>query len=171
MKLKIINILASFFIAVVFLFGCIDANQDLLCKKWKTIALQNSKMEQEIKFMEQYVDTIGQNDPELRMAINLDSAKMQMKEEMQRSLFEQKQAIENTLMEFKSNGIAYTTSIDGIDSAMYTIENNFIKIDEAKLKGVGETMTFEILSLSKDTLKMQLVDYGDTSVVVMIPTN
>jgi hypothetical protein len=54
---------------------------------------------------------------------------------------------------------------------MYTIENNFIKIDEAKLKGVGETMTFEILSLSKDTLKMQLVDYGDTSVVVMIPTN
>jgi hypothetical protein len=74
-------------------------------------------------------------------------------------------------MEFKSNGIAYTTSIDGIDSAMYTIENNFIKIDEAKLKGVGETMTFEILSLSKDTLKMQLVDYGDTSVVVMIPTN
>ena len=171
MKLKIINILASFFIAVVFLFRCKDANQDLLCKKWKTIALQNSKMEQEIKFMEQYVDTIGQNDPELRMAINLDSAKMQMKEEMQQSLFEQKQAIENTLMEFKSNGIAYTTSIDGIDSAMYTIENNFIKIDEAKLKGVGETMTFEILSLSKDTLKMQLVDYGDTSVVVMIPTN
>ena len=171
MKLKIVNILASFFITLVFLVACKDANKDLLCKKWKTIALHNTKMDEEIKFMEQYVDTIGQNDPELRMAVNLDSAKLILKDEMQRSLFEQKQAIENTLMEFKSNGVAYTTSIDGIDSAMYTLENNFIKIDEAKLKGVGETMTFEILSLSKDTLKMQLVDYGDTSVVVMVPTN
>lgn len=171
MKLKIINILGSFFIAMVYLTACKDSKTDLLCKKWKTVALQNTKMEQEMKFMEQYVDTIGQNDPELRSSVNLDSAKMLIKEEMQRSVLEQKQAIENTLMEFKTNGIAYTTSIDGVDSAMFSIENNFIKIDEAKLKGVGETMTFEILSLSKDTLKMQLVDYGDTSVVVMIPTN
>ena len=127
MKLKIINILASFFIAIVFLTACKDSKTDLLCKKWKTVALKNTKMEEEMKFMEQYVDTIGQNDPELRLAVNLDSTKMLIKEEMQRSLLEQKQAIENTLMEFKANGIAYTTSIVGVDSSIYSIENNFIK--------------------------------------------
>ena len=42
--------------------------------------------------------------------------------------------------------------------------------EEAKavLEGL-ESMTFEILSLSKDTLKMKIIDYGDTSFVVMVP--
>lgn len=143
----------------------------MLCKKWKTVSFTNAKMDQEMKFMQEYIDTLGQNDPELKASINLDSTKMALQTVMEASLKEQKQALENTLMEFKTNGVTYTTSIDGVDSAMFTLEDNLIKIDEAKLTGVGESMTFEILSLSKDTLKMQLVDYGDTSVVVMIPSN
>ena len=46
---------------------------------------------------------------------------------------------------------------------------NSIKIDEGKLKGYGETMTFEILHLTKDTLSMRFVDYGDTSFVLLVP--
>jgi hypothetical protein len=52
---------------------------------------------------------------------------------------------------------------------MYYFEDNFIKIDEAKLKGYGETMTFEVLTLNRDTLKLRLIDFGDTSTVTMIP--
>jgi hypothetical protein len=82
---------------------------------------------------------------------------------------EQQIALENTIMEFKSNGVSYTTSIDGLDSAMYTVEGQFIKFDEAKLKGHGETMTFEILKLDQDTLRVKLIDYGDTSIATMVP--
>ncbi|MEZ5047162.1 MAG: hypothetical protein R2831_09245 [Chitinophagaceae bacterium] len=57
-----------------------------------------------------------------------------------------------------------------MDSAYYEVINDEIKIDEAKLKGYGETMTFTILSLTKDTLKLRMVDYGDTSFIVMVPT-
>ncbi|MBK7690983.1 MAG: hypothetical protein IPJ31_07660 [Bacteroidetes bacterium] len=78
--------------------------------------------------------------------------------------------MENTIMEFKSNGVIYTTSIQGTDSAMYSIDDeNNIVIDEAKLKGYGETMKFNILTLSKDSLRVKIIDYGDTSYVSMIP--
>lgn len=171
MKSKFINIFCLVLICSTTFLACKSSQKDLLCKKWKTVALKNSKMEQEVLFMQQYIDTLGQNDPELKTLINIDSTKMMLKAEMEKSTKEQQLALENTLMEFKSNGVAYTTSIDGVDSAMFTIEENFIKIDEAKLKGVGETMTFEILNLTKDSLKLQMIDYGDTSVVLMIPTN
>jgi hypothetical protein len=86
---------------------------------------------------------------------------------------EQQISLENTLMDFKSNGIVYTTSIQGVDSAMYKIEKDkdgtVIIIDEATLKGYGETMKFEILTLKKDTLLLKMIDYGDTSYVTMVP--
>jgi hypothetical protein len=94
---------------------------------------------------------------------------MILKAQLTQSLKEQKLAEENTLMEFKSNGVVYTTSIEGTDSAMYHIEDNFIKIDEAKLKGHGETMTFEIMKLDANQLQLRLIDYGDTSIVSMVP--
>jgi hypothetical protein len=37
------------------------------------------------------------------------------------------------------------------------------------LKGHGETMTFEILKLDQDTLRVKLIDYGDTSIATMVP--
>ena len=119
--------------------------------------------------MKLMIDTLGEKDPELRKTINIDSAKLILQAELNKSIQEQKLAEENTLMEFVSNGVVYTTSIEGIDSAMYSIEDNFIKIDEAKLKGHGESMTFEILKLSKDSLLLKLVDYGDTSIISMTP--
>jgi hypothetical protein len=52
---------------------------------------------------------------------------------------------------------------------MYSLDGNLIRIDEAMLKGYGETMTFEILKLTTDSLRLRLIDYGDTSIVMMIP--
>lgn len=141
----------------------------MLCKKWKTVALQNYALERELAFMSQYIDTLGNQDPALQKEINIDSTKKMLAKTLQQSKVEQQQALDNTLMEFLPNGIAYTTSIDGLDSAMYAIEDNFIKIDEAKLKGVGETMTFEILRLTTDSLRLRIIDYGDTSIVTLIP--
>ena len=169
MNLKITNT----FVLVLYLFfmlsGCQSDTKKLLCRRWKTVSLKNSKMENEIQASKDYIDTIGKNDPELRSAINLDSAKFILQTQIAESIKEQRLAEDNTFMEFKSNGVAYTTSTEGTDSAMYSLEDHFIKIDEAKLKGYGETMTFEILKLNEDSLKLRVIDYGDTSLVTLIP--
>lgn len=170
MKNRFINISVSFIGLLVLFSSCKTEKKDLLCKKWKTVSIHNSKMDQELEFMKHYIDTIGTLDKEISEVVNLDSLKMNMRIELENSIKEQKLAIENTLMEFKSNGISYTTSIEGIDSAFFEMEGDEIKIDEAKLKGFGETMTFTILKLTPDTLKIRLIDYGDTSIAVMIPS-
>lgn len=126
-------------------------------------------MERELAFMKDYMDTIGKNDPEIRELVNLDSLKLMLNEQLKSGMEEQKLQAENLVMEFKKNGIAYNTSIDGVDSAYYTLEGSDIKIDEAKLKGYGETMTFTIMKLSSDSLLLRLVDYGDTSFISMVP--
>ncbi len=127
-------------------------------------------MDAEITSMQTYIDTIGNKDPDLKDQVNIDSLKMLLKAELDNAIKEQQVTLENTLMEFKSNGVVYTTSIQGTDSAMYSIDDeNNIVIDEAKLKGYGETMKFQILSLSKDSLRVKIIDYGDTSFVSMVP--
>jgi hypothetical protein len=170
MNAKIINITLAFGLISLVFSSCKENKKDILCQKWKTIALSNPKMEEEINYMKNYIDTLGNEDEALRKEMNLDSVKMLLRADFENSMKEQQLALENTLMEFKPNGVAFMTSIDGKDSAMYTIEDNFIKLDEAKLKGHGETMTFEIMKLTKDTLRIKLIDYGDTSLATMIPT-
>ena len=169
MNCKIINIILAFFVLIFIQIGCKSDKSKFLYQKWKTASLKNSTMEKEIKEMQAYIDTLGKNDAEVRNAVNVDSAKMILQAQLDQSIEEQRLASENTLMEFLSNGVVVTTSIDGVDSAMFSLEENLIKIDEAKLKGHGETMTFEIISLNQDNLSLRLVDYGDTSVIDMKP--
>lgn len=121
--------------------------------------------------MKDYIDTLGTNDPELRTHGNLDSIKQALRDDLGQSLRQQAYDREHTFMEFKPGGIVFTITAGHTDSAKYTIEENSIKIDEAALKGHGETMTFDILVLSKDTLKLRVVDYGDTSLITMVPVN
>jgi len=169
MNAKIMNISLGIGVLCFGLLGCGNKQQDLLCRKWKTVSLSNPGMDMEVARMKAYIDTLGAQDPELARSLNLDSLKESMRLDLEHSLQEQQIALQNTLMEFKFNGVAYTTSIEGQDSAMYTLEGNEIKLDEAKLKGHGETMTFTILKLDKDTLRVKLVDYGDTSIASMVP--
>jgi hypothetical protein len=172
MNLKNVYNYSVSFLIIGLQFSCSSNQNQLLQKKWKTVSLQNSTMTREIREMQALIDTIGDNDPELRASINIDSTKFLLQQELEMALQEQKLAEENTLMEFKPNGVVYTTSIDGIDSAMYSVEEgSMIKIDEAKLKGFGESMTFEMLTLTKDSLRIRLIDYGDTSIVTMIPAS
>jgi hypothetical protein len=169
MNLKIINKLSTLILLTFVLSSCGNGRDKLLCQKWKTVGLKNSTMDKGIKEMRAYIDTVGLYDEELRKTIDLDSAKKDLEDKLNKTLLEQKVVQESTFMEFNPNGVCYTISTEGIDSAMYSIEEGSIKIDEAKLKGFGETMTFEILKLTKDTLSLRMIDYGDTSVVTMIP--
>lgn len=170
MRFDFMNIAVKAVFCTIIWCACATDNHSLLCKKWKSVALSNPKMDAEITSMQTYIDTIGNKDPDLKDQVNIDSLKMLLKAELDNAIKEQQVTLENTLMEFKSNGVVYTTSIQGTDSAMYSIDDeNNIVIDEAKLKGYGETMKFQILSLSKDSLRVKIIDYGDTSFVSMVP--
>jgi hypothetical protein len=169
MKLTISGKIAFVSLIITCLFSCKSNNQDNLFQKWQTVAIQNHKMDDEIKKMKDYIDTVGNLDQEIHKATDVTLLKKELQAELEKNLSDQKLAFENTFMEFTSNFLMITTSIEGIDSAMYKIEDPFIKVDDAKLKGYGESMTFEILSLTKDTLKLKLIDYGDTSIATMIP--
>ena len=163
------NKIALFLAGITFLSACKSSNSDKLCQKWKTVSFRNFKMQSDLTDMQHYIDTLGAKDPDLHRQLDVDSLKQALKVDLEAMKQEQQLAQDNTLMEFRKNGLAFMTSIEGTDSAMYTLEGNLIKIDEGKLKGYGETMTFEILHLTKDTLSMRFVDYGDTSFVLLVP--
>lgn len=155
--------------AMLSLFSCgSNSPEKLLIGRWKTVALENAGFERQAADTRQYIDTLGNADPTLRNSLDLDSLKAALRADFEQALQAQATALENTLMEFRANGVAYTTSIDGVDSALYKVEEGQIRIDEAGLKGHGESMTFTILTLEQDTLKVRLVDYGDTSVATMV---
>ncbi|MCC7028860.1 MAG: hypothetical protein IT257_01045 [Chitinophagaceae bacterium] len=170
MRSVFINIAIKVTFCSLIFVSCGSDPKSLLCNKWKSVALRNPQMDNEIAAMKLYIDTVGNQDEALRKQINIDSFKTILQGELDQAMKEQQLSLENTLMEFKSNGIVYTTSIQGEDSAMYSIDDeNNILIEEAKLKGYGETMKFQILSLTKDSLQLKMIDYGDTSYVTMVP--
>jgi len=169
MNQSISHVGIALLLLAVILLSCRGNNEKWLCQTWKTIALKNTTMDKGIQEMKDYIDTLGQHDTELRNTIDIDSAKKSLEQILNKTMMEQSIAEKSTMMEFKANGICYTISLEGIDSAMYSLDGNLIRIDEATLKGYGETMTFEILKLTIDSLRLRLIDYGDTSIVMMIP--
>jgi hypothetical protein len=169
MRLTIINVLflSNLIISIV---GCNNNTQTHLYNKWKTVKLINAKMEAELLAMQTYIDTLGNQDPILKNDSKLVAeTKQLLAQDLKNNMEAYQIAKENMLLEFLSNGMCYITTTDGVDSAMFHLEENFIKIDETKLKGYGETMTFEILSLKKDSLHLKLIDYGDTAFITMTP--
>ncbi len=154
---------------IVCISSCKEETSKLLCKKWKTSKLVNTKMEAEIRDMEYYIDTVGTVDKEVSQTLNLDSFKLLMRETLKANIEEQKTALENTSMYFFANGLVIATSIAGTDSAKWTLTGTSIKVDEAALKGTGESMTYEIKEISKDKLVLQVIDYGDTVTATMLP--
>ena len=150
---------------------CKNKQQDLLCKKWRTVAFENKKMQEQIKYFEHFIDTLKYNPNEYASMADLDSLKKGLQSDLDAMREEQRLALENNTMEFRTNGVTITTSIEGSDSAMYNIEDEkYIRIDESKLKGSGESLTFEILKLNKDSLQIRFIDFGDTSVATLVPT-
>lgn len=169
MRTQNVNIAVGIILTTLLCIGCGGNKHKNLEAKWKSAFLQNTKMDADISAMRAYIDTVGNQDVALRKQLNVDSLKNMLRAELENAMTEQRISLENTTMEFLPNGMVYTTSVSGVDSAMYEVEENMIVIDESKLKGYGETLKLEILKLTKDTLQVKMVDYGDTSMVVMVP--
>lgn len=141
-----------------------------MCKKWKSVTVLNSSMNKNIQGMRNYIDTVGNEDIFLKKSINVDSLKKELQAQLDLAIEEQKVSQENAIMDFKKNGMVYSYTIQGVDSAKYIVnEENEIEIDDRELKGYGELIRMKIIKISADTLQLRMVDYGDTTFVTMIP--
>ncbi|HMN32314.1 MAG: hypothetical protein IT215_03290 [Chitinophagaceae bacterium] len=168
MRINFINISIKTLISCLFIQACSTNNVQLLQKKWKSVELRNPQMDEELRLMKIYIDTVSRQAPMMQKT-DIDSLKKALQFELDEMLKQQHTILENTLMEFQSNGVVYITSIDGVDSALYRIEEGDIVVDEVGLKGYGEMMKFKILSLTQDSLSLKTIIYGDTSYVNLIP--
>lgn len=127
-------------------------------------------MNKNIQDMQLYIDTVGNQDIFLKKSINIDSLKKELQAQLNMAIEEQKVSQENSIMNFKNNGMVYSYNIQGVDSAKYIVnEENEIEIDDRDLKGYGELIRMKIIKLSADSLLLRMVDYGDTTFVTMIP--
>jgi len=166
MNQRFINSIFVFFGILIFAAACHSPVSSLLHQQWKTIKVQNQKLQQQNNEIKAFLDSLSlvQNNPQA------DSLRRQVQATYDQIVAEQARAQDNTLLEFTAAGIVYMSSPSGVDSAAYSLEDPYIHIDESKLKGEGEKMTFEILHITSDTLRLQFVDQKDTSIITLVPT-
>jgi hypothetical protein len=147
-----------------FIAACSQNNNEMLCGKWKATKLCNPKMERAIAQARADIDTFGNNDADVKEAVNVDSFRALSKKLLEIDIAEQQKAFEQISYEFTKNGIAYLRDGEGKDSAKWSIENkNALTIDAPALTGIGDVQLFYIKHLSADALTLQMAEGADTS--------
>ncbi len=161
------NILIALII-LTSLFSCKENQDDLICKKWKSISSFNPKQERELAYVKKNIDSMSSIMSAFEK-ISKEEAKKSILGTIDSLLQDQKINAENIFYDFKSNHIAYVISPMGQDSAMWKIEDNKIYFDEQALNKRGTTMMHQILKLTKDTLEFLVIDFDDSNFVKMVP--
>lgn len=168
MRTHFVNIAVNLLFCGFLLLSCNENRQDLLCKTWKGVALKNDRMDQDIRNMQTYIDTLGDKDAYLQSQFDIDSLKALLQAELNKGLQKQQEALESTRMEFRRNGIIISHSAQTTDTAQFQLKGeNDIQITETK--GNHKQLHYQIISLTRDTLKMQIEESGEINLVTMIP--
>lgn len=151
------------------LSSCQEVDKSLLCKKWKTVWLQNRKSQLFLDSIQHEIDTLDRS-VRFQSAQEREDYRTMLQSTLNQIKEEQRSAFEQTLIEFQPNGVSLTTSPEGTSTAKYEVEDHrYIRLDESAFTGVGTTMTMEILKLTKDTLQLRFIDMDDTSTAIMKP--
>ncbi len=157
---------------LLFLAACGTGENAQITKKWKTIDIKNSSLDREFAYYQTLMDTITENNERLEFFDNsVDSFKRFTTETFKEQRELMKREVENSFMEFNPNGNAYFTSINGVDSAKWKIEENEIVLDTEEFTGVPGVIRLAILELSNDNLKLKKVDQYDTSIITLKARN
>lgn len=157
---------SSFFIAFVLLFAaCTGDQESLLTKKWKTTSLESSLEKLQKAQYQQLLDTMTDQNEMMEYFGTVDSFKKVIQADIKDQEEFRKVNMENSFMDFKENHIAYFISVDGIDSAKWSLEENELILDSEEFTGVSELTRFTINKLTKDDLQLQMINENDTSII------
>ncbi len=162
-------ILRYLLLAIVCLMAaCNPSKEAKITKKWKATNFENLTLAKEKEYYDTLMDTITINNERLEFFNgSIDSFKRFTKLAFQEQEELQKTEIENSFMEFNDLGVAYFTSINGIDSAKWTIEEDEIVLDAEDFTGIPSITRFGIIELTDDNLKLRKVDFSDTTIITL----
>jgi len=151
-----------------FTIACNPAEEAQITKEWKATDIENLTLAKEKAYYDILMDTITQNNERLEFFNNsIDSFKRFTMKAFEEQAAMEKTEIDNSFMEFKKNGIAYFKSINGVDSAKWTLEDNEIVLDAEDFTGIPNIIRLGILELSKDKLQLRKVDFTDTTIITL----
>lgn len=159
----------SFFVVILFLLAaCSGDKEALLSKKWKTVGLESSLEKLQKKQYEQLLDTMTAQNEMIEFFGTVDSFKKVILADLKDQEEFRKTNMENSFMEFNKNHVAYFISVDGIDSAKWSIEENELILDPEEFTGTQELTRFTITELTADNLQLQMINQNDTSTISLI---
>jgi len=160
---------------LVWLASCTSSHNKQLLGKWKAIQMESPRLNQEIQDAQLFIDTVGKSttatqNKELYGVENMDSVREIMKEQIDLTLKEQKRMIDSTWLNFLPNGIVASNfgapKPDTIN--WYLDEEGALILDEMKMKGAGDKVVMEIVTLKEDTLRLRFNENGYSSTATFI---
>ena len=114
----------SLLLLFVALVSC--GHKKTIVGSWRSVRLENPDMDSFYIKTQQYIDTIGKNnDPAVNMEVygttNIDSLRREMQVRFDSTKALQERSITNTVITFKSNGLAYLSFNGNIDTIVWKV--------------------------------------------------
>jgi hypothetical protein len=164
------------YILLVFVFAsCQQSKETIIAKKWSAISVEDPKQDEMLKEQELFIDTFGKNNDAATNIkeygfSNVDSARESLKAEYSDYKKMQEHAIENTWFDFNKNGLVIMNFSGQRDSAnWYFDKEGKLILDEPKLKGKGNIIKMDIISITDTLLKLKFAENGGMSTVTFHP--
>lgn len=165
----------SYLLLLVVFASCQQSKETMLAKKWNAVSVDDPKQDEMLKEQEIFIDTFGKNNDAATNLkeygfSNVDSARESLRAEYVDYKKMQEHAIENTWFDFNKNGIVIMNFSGQKDSAnWYFDKENKLILDEPKLKGKGNIIKMEVITIADTLLKLKFAENGGTSTVSFKP--
>jgi hypothetical protein len=162
------------------LFACKRKKEDIIINTWQAVSMQNPTMDTIIMQQQMFIDTVGKNTDaaanlESYGTSNMDSFKKEMQTQLDSFKIMQENAIKSTEFQFlkgdKKGGKAIINLGGGdVDSCKwYFDDEGALVLDEMKLKGAGDKIKMEIVTLNDTIMTLRLNEQGSKSTVTFKP--
>ncbi|MEI8280129.1 MAG: hypothetical protein WCG87_10225 [Bacteroidota bacterium] len=159
----------------IFIVACTRDKKEMLVNRWKATHIENPQLDQMMKEQADFIDTLGKNnDPVTNERLygvkNIDSMRKSLKMQLDTTRMIQDKMMQKTTFDFKSNNLAILNFGQGLDSAIWSLDNSGILIlDEKPLKNSGGMVKMEILELSDTSLKLKYTEKGIATTATFHP--
>jgi hypothetical protein len=158
------------------LFSCKREPKDILTNRWSAVHIDNPELDQMMKEQEMFIDTFGKSSDPLtneRMygVKNIDSMRRSLKAQLDTTRMIQEKMMQRTTFDFRSNNLALLNFGQGIDSAVWTLQDHALILDEKALKGKGGMVRMDILELSDTLLVLKYTEKGIATTARFHPEN
>ncbi len=155
-------------VATLLAAGCNSGKNGQLTGKWEMDSVANPKLKEYLAEQYHFIDTVTLASAEGKFtAQQLDSAKIQMRAELDSVAAAQQAFTASGYFHFRKDGIALIQlSSMQQDSAQWKVdEEGFLVLDEQSLKNTGEVQRVKIDELSDNRLILTMDTHGEQATI------